>query len=177
MQGEAIDKFMQAGRISAKARDLGYELCVEGARLEDIADRIEARIFELGGRPSFPVNLSLNHWAAHYTPFPGDPMTLKRGDVIKVDCGAHIDGYTGDTAVTREIGTRNYTGMIEASRTALEVACNIVRAGLPLKQLAEHIEREIRNRGFKPVENLTGHGLGHYDLHAGNSIPNVARIA
>ena len=54
-----------AAKISAQARDYGKGLCKEGAKHLDIAEKVEAKIRELGGKPSFPVDISVNNMAAH----------------------------------------------------------------------------------------------------------------
>jgi Methionine aminopeptidase len=70
-----------------------------------LADEIEEHILQKGARPAFPANLSINDAAAHFSPDSSCELTFKRGDVAKIDCGAQIDGYIGDSAITVEIGT------------------------------------------------------------------------
>ncbi len=55
-----------------------------------------------GGEPAFPVNVSLNDIAAHYTAVPNDPITVKNSDVLKIDIGVHIDGYIADNGSDSE---------------------------------------------------------------------------
>ena len=87
-----------------------------------------------------------------------------------------MDGYIADTAVTVEVGTRNWTDLIKASDVALETAIEVCRPKTPTRLLGAAIERAIESYGFKPISNLTGHTIERYHLHAGKSIPNVGGL-
>jgi len=171
---EALEKWRQAGRITAKARDLAASLVVPGARLEEVADKVEGSIRAAGARPAFPLNLSADHLAAHYTPEIDDPMTFIDGQLIKVDIGAHVDGYPGDSAKTVEVGgVRRHGELIKASREALAVAVEMIGPDVSLTKVGEAIELTIKSFGFRPISNLTGHLIKRFELHAGKSVPNV----
>ena len=173
-----LDRWRRAARIASEARELGASLAVPGASRREIADRIEARIRELGAEPAFPANLSRNVEAAHYTPSPDDEATLVDGDVLKVDVGAHLDGAISDTAKTVEVGGgRRHERLIRASRDALAAGIERVRPGGAINDISVAIERAIRSLGFRPVENLMGHSIERYLLHAGVSIPNVSGMS
>jgi len=119
------------------------------------------------------VNIGVNEVAAHYTPSRSDDIRFRMGDVVKIDVGAHVDGYPADTTVTVEVGTRNHTALIEASRDALRVCIEMVAPGTTVSALGGAIARTIRSAGFKPIQNLTGHSMEKHNLHAGLSIPNI----
>ncbi|HUL39684.1 MAG TPA: type II methionyl aminopeptidase [Methanomassiliicoccales archaeon] len=163
----------KAGAISKEARELGASLVKEGGRLLDVAEEVEALIIRKGARPAFPVNIGINDVAAHYTPSTGDKAVFSAGDVVKVDVGAHVDGYVGDTAITVEVGTKNWEPLLEASEKALRMALDMVGDGVPVSSLGRTIETAIKDAGFRPVTNLTGHGMKRYSLHAGLTIPNI----
>ncbi len=167
-----MNKYLEAGKIGKEAREYGAELIKEGASYYEVAEKIEKYIKDAGAKPAFPVNLSRNNLAAHYTPIKGDGMYFRRGDLIKLDLGAHIDGYISDTAVTVEVGSNEWSELIEASREALNAAIKILRPGVRIRDIGAVIEEEITIRGFRPIYNLTGHGLARYDLHHEISIPN-----
>jgi methionyl aminopeptidase len=170
-----LEKVKKAGAIAARARDLGASMVQEGRKLLEVAEEVEAFIRKEGAQPAFPVNLSIGTDAAHYTPTLDDPLTFQKGDLVKVDVGAHIDGHIGDTAMTVEVGTRVHERMILASREACNNAVALVKDGLPLTHVGKAIEETIRGHGFKPISNLTGHSIELYELHAGLSVPNVPR--
>ncbi len=173
MDPQIKEKYKLAGSIGKKALEYGQSLVEPGVLLYDVAQGIEKHIRELGGRPSFPVNISINNEAAHYTPFHGDKKKLKTGDVVKLDVGAQVDGYLSDNATTIEVGnTGNHSDIIDATREALNAAIKKLRPMIQVRQIGAEIERVIRNRGFKPVRNLGGHGINRYDLHSEIFIPN-----
>jgi methionyl aminopeptidase len=174
-QDDAMEKWREAGRVTAKARDLAASLVAPGARLEDVADKVEGFIRQSGARPAFPLNLSADHWAAHYTPEIDDPTTFVDGQIVKVDIGAHVDGYPGDSAMTVEVGgVRRHGDLIRASKEALAVAVEMIGPDVSLTKVGEAIELTIKSFGLRPIANLTGHLIKRFELHAGKSVPNVA---
>ena len=173
MNEKVYKKYRRAGDIAAKARDYGVSMIKPGKSLLEVAEKVEKKIAELGGKPAFPVNISVNEVAAHFTPRKKDRMEFVEGDVVKLDVGVHIDGYIADTATTVEVGTDNYDRLIEASKEALSGAIEILKAKIRLREIGKVISRTIKERGFKPIDNLSGHNLQRYMLHAGISIPNV----
>lgn len=173
MTSHEAEMLRQAGEIAGKARDYGASLVKEGAKLLDVAEKVEAFIIESGGDLAFPTNLSINNQAAHYTPTHDDGKVFRRGDIVKVDVGANVDGYIGDTAITIEVGTNHQKRLIEASSEALAAAISIIRPGVSVREVGQVVSTVITSFGFRPVRNLTGHQLKQYILHAGLSIPNV----
>src|SRR2546428_5963610 len=176
MDDDIRDNLRTAGRVAAEARVKGVALCKEGASLLAIAEAIEAHMRSRGTPPAFPTCLSIDHIAAHYSPTHNDRLALKRGNVVKLDLGAQVDGYIADTAATVEVGTRNWTDLIKASEQALETAIEVCRPKTPTRLIGSAIERATEGCGFKPISNLTGHTIERYHLHAGKSIPNVGGL-
>ncbi len=169
-----LDRWREAGRIAARARDLGGRLVVPGARRRDVAEAIEALIRHEGAAPAFPANLSRNQEAAHYTPSADDEEVFVAGDLVKVDVGAHLDGALADTADTVEVGgTHRHENLVRAAREALAAGIARVRPGVAVDELSRAIASAIRARGLRPIEDLTGHSIERYLLHAGKAIPNV----
>ncbi len=173
MEKEVIDKYLEAGRIGKLALEHAKTLAGPDALLLDIANDVEKLIRDNNAMPAFPLNLSINNEAAHYTPLAGDRKKLKRGDLLKIDIGAHIDGYMSDNAATVEVGeTGNYTDLIESTRSALNKAVSVVRPMQRIGEIGRVIGATIESYGFKPVKNLGGHGINRYDLHSSIFIPN-----
>jgi methionyl aminopeptidase len=173
MDPEIEEKYRKAGKITAEARNYGASLIKEGTMVLDVVTEIEDYILKNDGRVAFPVNIAIDDIAAHFTPTHNDKLVFEQGNLVKLDVGVHIDGYIGDSAVTIEVGTRNWQDLIKASQDALNVAIEIVKPGANLSLLGRSVERTIESSGFKPINNLTGHSLEQYKLHAGLSIPNV----
>jgi methionyl aminopeptidase len=171
MKDEIFDKYRQAGLIAAKIlRDGAKEIRI-GAPYLDIVESIESRVINEGAALAFPLNLSLNEDAAHDTASSGDTRILAKGDVVKLDLGVQVDGYIADTATTVDLGSNSL--LIEASRQALEAAIGRIRPGVPVGDLGIAVQEEIETRGYRPISNLTGHGLDQYVLHRSPTIPNI----
>ncbi len=174
MEKEIFDNYVKAGHIASQVRDEFREKIKPEISLLEIANAVESRIRELGGEPAFPVNISVNNVAAHYTPPAGDETAFKQGDMVKLDIGVHVNGYIGDTATTIYLGDdEKESQLVLASKKALEEALKIVKPGTKISEIGEAVEKAITEMGFKPISNLTGHGLDQYDLHAEPQIPNV----
>lgn len=172
MDEEIIEKYKEAGRIAKKAIECSRKIVRPGVSVLEAAQKIESEIVKNKGRIAFPVNLSVDDFAAHDTAFPGDARTFKDEDVIKVDIGVHIDGYIADTATTISFND-NKRDMIKAAESALENAIKVVKPGANIGDIGAVIEETITGFGFKPISNLSGHYLGRYTIHTGTSIPNV----
>jgi len=170
---EELEKLKKAGSIAAQALRLGMDMVAENVKLLDVAEEVESFIRRHGAKPSFPCNLSLNEVAAHYTPSPKDKSKFYIGDVVKVDVGTHIDGFVGDTAGTVEVGTRSFKTMIESSVKARDKVMEFISEGLPVNEIGKAVDISIRQDGFRPIANLTGHEIKRYNLHSGLGIPSV----
>ncbi|HEY9246102.1 MAG TPA: type II methionyl aminopeptidase [Candidatus Methanoperedens sp.] len=163
--------YREAGKIAALVRDEAISRVKEDLTLLEIAEYAENRIYNLGAKPAFPCNISINETASHYTPSDNIPR-FRKGDVVKIDIGAHIEGYIADTAATVEIGTNNHTRLIKACEEALENAIMNIRNDASTGTIGKIIEDTIKKHGFNPVHDLTGHSMEQYKLHAGSTIPN-----
>ncbi len=175
MDPDVLEKYRKAGRIAGEARDYGLSLIREGVTLLSVADGVEAYIMNQGALPAFPTNIAIDDIAAHFTPRHDDTAIFRHGMVVKLDVGAHVDGYIGDTAATVEVGTNFQGDLLAASREALETALNLVEPEIAIDIIGSAIQETIEEYGLKPISNLTGHGLKQYSLHSGKSIPNVAQ--
>ena len=171
MKDEIFEKYRDAGVIAAKIlRRSAQEIRVGGSYL-DLVESIEVQVQEEGAALAFPLNLSLNEDAAHDTASLGDARVFTKGDVAKLDLGVQIEGYIADTATTIDLGSNSL--LLEASERALDAAIKAVRPGATAGDLGAAIQKEIECRGYRPISNLTGHGLDRYILHRPPTIPNI----
>jgi len=165
-------KILKAGEISKQVKVYAKTIIKKDVPLLEIAEKIEAKIIELGGKPAFPCNLSINNIAAHYTP-SHDDSTLAHG-LLKVDLGVHVNGFIADTALSFDLeNSQENKKLIETAESALEIAEKNFKEGVSLSQVGSLIEKEIESHGFSPIINLSGHGIDEYDLHAGVTVPNI----
>ncbi len=167
-----LEKHIEAGKVLKIVREEVKDLIKPGVKIIEVAEYVEKRIRELGANPAFPCNISLNYDAAHSTPKKDDTRTFREGDIVKIDIGAHIDGYIADTAFTVDLGDNN--DLVDCAEEALKSAIEIVEAGITTAEIGKTIELTIKDFGFKPVVNLTGHGFMPYIAHAPPTIYNFA---
>lgn len=168
-----LESLRKAGRIAANALRLGMDMVDDNVKLYDVAEEVEGYIRSHGAKPAFPTNLSINEIAAHYTPTSKDKSRFEVGDVVKVDVGAHVDGFVGDTAGTVEVRTKNFRSLIESSERARDTVMEFIGDGCPINEIGRTVDASIRRDGFLPIRNLGGHQITQYTLHAGLSIPNM----
>lgn len=166
---DILTNYLTAGEILATVREEAKEKIKQGVRLLDVAEFVEQRTVELGGGPAFPCNISRNDEAAHATPRAGDEEVFGE-DMVKLDLGVHVNGYIADAAVTVDLSGN--PDLVKASEEALDAAIDTIRAGVNTAEIGAVIEDTIRGYGFKPITNLTGHGLARYLPHTPPSIPN-----
>jgi len=172
METETKEKYIEAGRVAQKARIKARELAKPGTNLNDIAEGVENLIREEGLNPAFPVNLSINDEAAHYSAAPGETRKLEESDILKIDIGAHKDGYIADTALTVN-PSGQHSEMIDAVEEVLEEALDFIEPGVTIGELGTHIQNSVPEK-YNVVRNLTGHYIDEYEQHAGVSIPNIS---
>ena len=166
------EKILKAGEIAKQAKQFARTIIKKGIPLLEIADKIESKIIELGGKPAFPVNLSIDNVAAHYTPSYNDE-SIAQG-LLKVDLGVHIKGHLADTAFSLDLeNSEQNKKLIEASKKALEKAQATIKSGVQANEIGKVIEKTIESHGFSPIINLSGHEMKSYELHAGITIPNI----
>jgi len=165
-------EIIQAGKILSEVKVYAKKIIKKNIPLLEIAEKIEEKIIELKGKPAFPINLSINEIAAHYTP-TYDDKTLAHG-LLKVDIGVHINGEIADSAFSMDLeNLEENKKLIEASEKALENTEKIINSKTTLSEIGKTISTTINSYEFNPIVNLTGHSITQYDLHAGISIPNV----
>ena len=170
MDSQTKQNFITAGKISAEALEYGKSLIKKGNFLLDATEKIEKKIFELGGKPAFPVQISCDEIAAHFCPVQDD-TTIFENQVVCLDLGVHVNGAIGDNAYTIDLSEK-YSDLLAAAQKALEEALKIVAVGTELREIGKTIHDTIKSYGFNPVRNLSGHGLGLYDIHTNPTLPN-----
>ncbi|NOJ30854.1 MAG: type II methionyl aminopeptidase [Candidatus Nitrosocosmicus sp.] len=168
----SLENYTRAGQIASKVRENTRKRNHIGRTLYEICNSIEKEIIDNGGHPAFPVNVSINEIAAHYTAEPDDQIVIKDTDVVKIDLGVHIDGYVADTAVTISYDPK-YDQLIKVAELSLSEAIKIAKNNTKSSEIGKIIENTISHNGLKPIQNLSGHSLDQYIIHAGKSIPNI----
>jgi methionyl aminopeptidase len=172
MSDETLGLYKKAGKILASAlKKARYKVHV-GMPLTELCDLVEYEIKVGGAEPAFPCNVSINNIAAHDTADINDERTIPPNSIVKIDGGAHIEGYIVDSAITVSFDP-SYERLLLAAQKALLNALEVIKPGTSLREIGKTVENTIRNYGYKPISNLTGHQISRYVLHAGKIIPNV----
>ena len=177
---EQIKKMKIAGRITGEALALAGEMVKEGVTTKQLDDRIRHHIEKNGARPSFlgyggfPASacISVNNEVIHG--IPADDRFLKEGDIVKIDVGAYINGFHGDSANTFVVGRAKpeVQRLIDVTRESFNQG--IEAAGRPnarIGDIGHAIETYVSQNGFSVVKKYVGHGVGA-DLHEDPNVPN-----
>ncbi|MHA2359301.1 MAG: type II methionyl aminopeptidase, partial [Candidatus Thorarchaeota archaeon] len=163
---------IKSGKIAARVLNEIRGEIEPGKRIIKICALAESKIKEYGGRPAFPLNVSINHIAAHSTSPRGDKSEIPEFGLVKLDVGVVVDGYITDTASTLDIdGTLE--GFVASTEDALTEAIELMQPGTNLGEVGKRIEQVIKEYGLRPIKNLSGHNLKRNRLHAGKIVPNV----
>jgi methionyl aminopeptidase len=170
-----VEDYIKAGKIAAEVRENVRKKNWVGSTVFEICEKVENEIIKRGAKCAFPVNTSINEVAAHYTAEPNDQIIISDSDLIKIDLGAQINGYIADTAVTVCYDPQ-YDSLVQTAEDALKNAISMIKIGVKASDVGRTIEKTVKQMGFIPIANLSGHSLAQYTIHAGKSIPNIWSI-
>jgi methionyl aminopeptidase len=177
-----IEIMREAGRVSARALRLVGEAVAAGVTTAELDEVAESAIRADGGVPAFkgyhgfPKTLctSVNCQVVHG--IPSEMIKLREGDIISVDVGAIVDGYSGDTARTFPVGrvSDNATSLLVATRESLEAGIAEARAGNHLFDIGAAVQGVAEGAGFSVVREYVGHGIGR-NMHEDPNVPNYGQ--
>ncbi|WP_433244874.1 type I methionyl aminopeptidase [Actinomadura nitritigenes] len=177
----------EAGRVVARILAGTREAAEPGLPLAEL-DAVAGRILKENGatspflhyKPSwapvpYPANIcvSVNDVVVHGIP---DGRVLEDGDLVSVDCGATLDGYCGDAAVSFFVGAGDEAGrrLLDVTETALRRAIAAAVPGNRMGDIANAVERTARKAGFGITRGCGGHGIGT-EMHEDPAVPNVGK--
>jgi methionyl aminopeptidase len=177
MEQEEFDAYVKAGEIAKEIKKFVIDFVKPGMKLIDIAEAIDEKIFEAEAEPAFPVNLSLNEIAAHFTPAKNCEIVAE--GLLKVDLGVAIDGFIADTAISIDLTEdKRFEKMFELNKQILEAATEIVKPGMKVSDVGEAAQNALEkfndenNTEFSIIKSLCGHSLDQDQIHAGLTISN-----
>jgi methionyl aminopeptidase len=178
---EEIDCMRRAGRLVGHTLSTLVEAARPGITLLELDALAERVIRDGGGIPSFlgyhgfPATLCLspNDWIVHGIP---SGYVLKDGDILSIDCGAIVDGWHGDAAVTVPVGQVDDAArrLIETTERAMWAGIAQVRAGNRLSDIGHAVEKVAAAPGYGVVREYVGHGIGTR-MHEEPQVPNYGR--
>jgi methionyl aminopeptidase len=180
---QEIEKMRRAGAAVRAVHDAIRPLVRPGSTTLDLEKAAEAKLKELGAAPAFkgyhgyPCVLctSVNHEVVHG--IPSGERVLAEGDIVSVDCGAVIDGFYGDAAVTIAVGERIAPGtrkLLDVTEASLGRAIREVKPGATLGDIGAAVQEAVEAEGFSVVREFVGHGIGTR-MHEDPQVPNYGR--
>lgn len=179
---DQLEVMRAAGLVVARTLQAVKEQVRVGVTTAELDDCAAALIRDAGALPSFlgyhgfPAHIctSVNHEVVHGIP---GPRQLAAGDVISVDCGAIVDGWHGDAAITIFVGEpRPEVEQLSAvTEAALWAGLRAARSGGRLSDIGHAVESAVQAAGdYGIVEEYVGHGIGSA-MHMDPSVPNYGR--
>lgn len=177
---EQIELMRKAGLLVGETLQLLREAVKPGITTLDLDTIAEENIRDHGGIPSFKgyhgfpgtICASVNEEIVHG--IPRDTKVLKDGDIISIDCGAIVEGWHGDSAITVPVGevSPRLTKLLEVTEASLWHGLRAGVDGARLTDMSYAIESYIRSQGsYGIVEGYGGHGIGT-EMHMDPLIPN-----
>ncbi|MEY3360578.1 MAG: hypothetical protein RL531_297 [Actinomycetota bacterium] len=175
-----IATMRRAGRVVAEM----HEACTRAARpgattaevdaaAREVLDRRGARSNFLGYH-GFPAVIcaSPNEVVVHGIP---GPRVLEEGDILSIDCGAIVDGWHADAAITVPVGgiDEESARLIAVTRASLDAALRVMTVGSTLGAIGAAVSGVAEEAGMSIVREYTGHGIGTA-MHEEPAVPNYA---
>jgi methionyl aminopeptidase len=176
---EQIALMRRAGRVVAEMHEVCTRAAKPGATTLDV-DRVARDVIDRRGARSnflgyhgFPAVVCTSPNAVIVHGIPSDTVVLEEGDILSIDCGAIIEGWHADAAVTVPVGEvdEESTRLIRVTRASLEAAIEQVVAGHQLGDVGAAVEGKAEAAGFSVVREYVGHGIGTA-MHEDPQIPN-----
>mgnify|MGYP000264089499 CR=1 FL=1 len=176
-----LEKMRRAGLIVAETLRELRNMVEPGVTTRQLDSAAEKKIRAVGAYPTFKgyrkfpssICASVNDEVVHGIP---SERKLREGDVIKIDCGATLDGYVGDAAITVPVGNVSpaIEKLVEVTRTSLFRAVEKMVPGNRLYDVSYAVQEFVEENGFSIVRDFCGHGIGQ-QMHEDPQVPNYGR--
>ncbi|MEV6653694.1 type I methionyl aminopeptidase [Streptomyces sp. NPDC051219] len=183
----ALDAMREAGRIVAQALAAAREAAGVGVSLQELDEAARAVLTKAGARspflgyqPSFAptpfpavICTSVNDAIVHGIP---TGYRLRDGDLVSIDCGAELDGWTGDAAISFTVGTPRPADvdLINATQRALDAGIAAASPGNRIGDISHAIGTVARSARCGMPADFGGHGIGRR-MHEDPHVPNRGR--
>ena len=175
-----VEHMRRAGKVVREVLNHVRDQVRPGATTLDLENAAEAKLKELGAKAAFkgyhgyPCVLctSVNSEVVHG--IPSKKRVLKEGDIVSVDCGAIVDGFYGDAAITIPVGDKiddKTQRLLVATQASLQAAIEAVRPGATLGDIGAAVQELVEAEGFSVVRDFVGHGIGTR-MHEDPQVPN-----
>ncbi|TFG12782.1 MAG: type II methionyl aminopeptidase, partial [Promethearchaeota archaeon] len=170
-----IESLKKAGKIAQEVKKFIKPKIKQDENVYKLIDITEIKIRELGGECAFPVNISINNIAAHYTsPLKDDNRVIQSGDIVKLDLGVHIEGYIVDTAFTVSFNDdKALENIIQSTEVAVEAAKMMVKPELNTQEIGKKTESIVKGFKYNPIKELGGHQVERWKVHGKKQVPEL----
>jgi len=171
MEKNELNEWKKVGALGAEVLVYAKSITKPETPLLEIAEKVEDYVRKKKLAFAFPINLSTENAAAHYSPIKNDEMIAK--GLIKIDIGVMQNGFISDSAISVDLTPENkFKELIKASEDGLKAGIKEMKFGNEIRNVGKAIHEAIAAKGFEPIRNLSGHKMEVFDLHAGQNIPN-----
>ena len=177
-----IEKMKAAGRITGEALLLAGEAVREGVTTKHLDDIIRAYIEKCGAKPTFlgyggfpgSACISVNDQVIHG--IPSADVVLKEGDIVKIDVGATLNGFVGDSANTFGVGkiSDDARRLIDVTKESFYRGASQFKEGNRIGDIGAAIQTLCEENGYGVIRKYVGHGVGR-ELHEDPEVPNYGR--
>ncbi|MEV6393440.1 type I methionyl aminopeptidase [Streptomyces sp. NPDC051907] len=183
----ALETMREAGRVVAHALAAAHAAAAVGVRLRELDEAARAVLAKAGARspflgyqPSFApipfpavICASVNDAVSHGIP---DDYRLRDGDLVSIDCGAELDGWTGDAAISFTVGIPRPADLelIAATQQALDAGIAAATVGHRIGDISHAISTVARKADCGMPADFGGHGIGR-QMHEDPHVPNHGR--
>lgn len=179
---EEIELMRAANHLVGRTLAEVAKLIAPGVTTKALDARAKEFICDHGAQPAFlgyngfPASLctSVNDHVVHG--IPSDKVVLKDGDIVSVDCGTKLEGFTGDFAYTFAVGeiSPEVRNLLRTTKESLYVGIEAAVAGKRTGDVGYAIQQYCESRGYHVVRELCGHGIGR-NMHEAPEVPNYGR--
>ncbi|MCU1455959.1 MAG: Methionine aminopeptidase [Actinomycetia bacterium] len=178
---EQIDVMRRAGAVVAEMHEECTRAAVPGASTADV-DRAGREVLarrnarsNFLGYNGFPAVICASPNDVIVHGIPREDVILHEGDILSIDCGAIIEGWHADAAITVPIGAVDEESVLlmDVTRTSLEAAISEMQVGNTLGDLGRAVQGIAEGAGFTVVREYVGHGIGTA-MHEEPQVPNYA---
>ncbi|MHA1683114.1 MAG: type II methionyl aminopeptidase [Promethearchaeota archaeon] len=174
---KALECYRKAGKIAASALKKAVKLVKPGVKVINIIEATEGFILDETGETGgigFPMNVSINQVAAHYTSGIRDMLEIEEGMIVKLDLGVHVEGYIADHATTVSLNDDPaLENLTVAAEKSMEAGIEMLKAGVKTNEVGKKIYEVIKSYNYNPIKDLSGHSLEQWIVHGNKQVPLI----
>ena len=179
-----VEQMRNAGRIVRLVLDRLGEIVKPGITTKELDEEAERLTHEYGALPLFKgvpgrgsarpfpacICCSVNEQIVHGIP---SERVIREGDIVSVDFGVELDGWSGDAAETYIVGEipADVKRLVDVTRNSLDIVLKMAGPGEKWSNIARAMQSYVEGEGFSVVREFVGHGIGA-DMHEDPKVPN-----